>query len=366
MKYSKLSDLLQFITENNIIPAISVAIGKNSEIVYLNSHGSVYETGKKVTNEAKFDIASMTKIFTGICFMNLVENSLIGLYDPISEMFPELRKKKAIEKNGNIIGWCDASKVTWFQALTHTTGMGWTRPKSRPSLPNLDKGLQDIFDLPFAYMPGEHIVYSDLPIILMGVAMEKITGKKLDTLVEDMICNPLGMKNTGFRRISKELDTKQEIIPTEEDTVFRKRRIWGEVHDENAYLLDGVAAHAGIFSNAYDMCKLMLKYAEAVKEDGLLRKTTANYMIMEQVKEDGDRRGIVWQLSGRGGNAYTKFLSSRAYGHAGFTGCFGWNDPERDLSIVLLSNDIYNGRENRKLFNYRAEIIKTILSENEL
>ena len=69
MKYSKLSDLLQFITENNIIPAISVAIGKNSEIVYLNSHGSVYETGKKVTNEAKFDIASMTKIFTGICFI---------------------------------------------------------------------------------------------------------------------------------------------------------------------------------------------------------------------------------------------------------------------------------------------------------
>lgn len=366
MKYSKLSDLLQFITENNIIPAISVAIGKNSEIVFLNSYGSVYETGKKVTDEAKFDIASMTKILTGICFMNLVENSLIGLFDPISEMFPELRKKKAIEKNGNIIGWCDASKVTWFQALTHTTGMGWTRPKSRPSLPNLDKGLQDIFDLPFAYVPGEHVVYSDLPIILMGVAMEKITGKKLDKLVEDMICNPLGLKNTGYRRTSKELGTKQEIIPTEEDTVFRKRRIWGEVHDENAYLLDGVAAHAGIFSNAYDICKLMLKYAEAVKEDGILRKKTANYMIMEQVKEDGDRRGIVWQLSGRNGNAYTRFLSSRAYGHAGFTGCFSWNDPERNLSIVLLSNDVYNGRENRKLFYYRSEIIKAILSENEL
>lgn len=363
MEHSKLSDFLKSISEKQIIPAISAAVGKEGRIVFSGSYGVVYETGKLITNEFRFDIASMTKILTGICFMQLAEHGMVGLNDPICALFPELNTKKAIEKNGDTIGWCDAGKITWFQALTHTTGMGWTRSKTRPSLPNLDKGLQDIFALPFSYMPGEHVVYSDLPIIFMGIAMERITGKKLDELIDELICKPLELHHTGYRRISDCSNKKQKTIPTENDTVFRKRRIWGEVHDENAFLLDGVAAHAGIFSTAEDMCRLMMKYATCIEEDGLLKKETVTQMILEQAEDDGDRRGLLWQLSGSGEKAYTRFLTPNAYGHAGFTGCFGWNDPEKDLTIVLLSNDVYNGRENRKLFDYRPQIMKIVVDE---
>lgn len=363
MAYNELDVLLQTLTKKKIIPAISAAIGFHGEIVYSHTMGEVYESGKPITRTSQFDIASMTKIFSGICFMKLVEQGDINLQDPLCIMFPEFDTEKSIEKDGRTIGRCDASKVTWYQVLTHTSGMGWTRAKTRPSLPNLHKGLEDIFRLPFAYAPGEHVVYSDIPMILMGIAMERITGKKLDELVRDMVCGPLGLEHTGYRRISNHVSAQDETVPTENDTVFRKHRIWGEVHDENAFLLDGVAAHAGIFSTAEDMCRLAMSYAGWLKNDGILRRETVQKMICELAEEEGDRRGLIWQLSYDGENAYTRFLSPRAYGHAGFTGCFMWNDPERDLSIILLSNDVYNGRDSRKLFDYRQQIMKMIIEE---
>lgn len=363
--YSELDELIEKLTEKNIIPAVSVAIGHKGNIIYSNSSGIISESGNRITNESRFDIASMTKILTGICFMKFIEKKLIGLYDPICNFFSEFNTKKPIEKNGVTIGWCDASKVTWYHVLTHTSGMGWTRPKTRPSLPNLNKGLEDIFRLPFAYQTGEHIIYSDIPIILMGIVMERISGKKLDELIKNEVCIPLKLNHTGFRRISNCLSSRKDIVPTENDTLFRKRRIWGEVHDENAFLLDGVAAHAGIFSTAEDMCTLAMAYAHCLEyDDGILKNETVKMMINENEEEEGDRRGLMWQLSGSGKNAYTRFLSSKAYGHAGFTGCFLWNDPEKDLSIVFLSNDVYNGRDNRKLFEYRPQIMKCITDIN--
>lgn len=363
--FEELGKLIEFLTSENIIPAVSVAIGYKDNIIYSKSVGNIYESGERITKESRFDIASLTKILTGICFMKLIEKKIIDLHDPICNFFPEFNKQKIIEKDGRVIDICDASKVTWYHVLTHTSGMGWTRPKTRPSLPTLDTSLSDIFNLPFAYQTGQHIIYSDIPIILMGIAMERMTGKKLDELVDIEICTPLELKHTGYCRISRNRSLAKGTVPTEKDTVFRHRRVWGEVHDENAFLLDGVAAHAGIFSTAEDMCNLALAYSKCLKCDGILKKETARMMIMEQEEEEGDRRGLIWQLSSKGEKAYTRFLSSKAYGHAGFTGCFLWNDPEKDLSVVCLSNDLYNGRDNRKLFEYRPQIMR-IISELDI
>lgn len=363
MSYSELNQLLQNLTNTKEISAISVAIARGATVVFSKQYGRIYETGRFVDTNTQFDIASMTKIFTSISFMQMVENKLISLDDTIGCVFPELNTIKPIEKDGNIIGYCDASKITWFDALTHTTGMGWTREKTRPSLPHIDSGLEDIFNLPFAYQPHTKVVYSDLPIILMGKAMEKILGKPLDDIVNETIIAPLNLKNTSFRRISNKDNDFSNVTPTEYDEVFRKKRMWGEVHDENAYLMDGVSAHAGIFSTAEDMCKLAIAYAECLNHDGIIKKETATQMIMEHAEEDGDRRGLMWQLSGCLPTSYTRYLSSRAYGHAGFTGCFLWNDPEVHFSIVLLTNDIYNGRENRRLFNYRPEIMRLAIEK---
>ena len=362
MCFAELSDILRELTASRTIPAIAVAVGRRGVIEYCQAFGQVYETGKNAAADSRFDIASLTKIITGICFMRLVEEGTIGLYDPIHRFFPEFNGIFPIEKDGEIIGTCDAGKITWFHALTHTTGMGWTRPKTRPSLPNLDRDLTDIYALPFAYKTGEQVLYSDIPIILMGKAMEMATQRKLDELVTSCVTKPLAMKNTGYLRLSQSNSlSAEDVIPTEYDDVFRKKRIWGEVHDENAFLLDGVAGHAGIFSTIEDMCKLGMHFNKCLNTDGILQSDTARLMIQEHATQGDDRKGLMWKLSNPDQNAYTKGLSARAYGHDGFTGCFLWNDPDVDLTIVLLSNDVYNGRQNRRLFQHRKDIIDCIL-----
>lgn len=362
MDFAKLSNILDELTDSKTIPAISVAVGRSGVIEYSQAFGKVYETGKPVTTDSKFDIASLTKIFTGICFMRLAEEGIIGLHDPIHLFFPELNKIFPIEKDGKTIGTCDAGKITWFHALTHTTGMGWTRPKTRPSLPNLGRGFDDIYNLPFAYHTGEQVIYSDIPIILMGKAMEMASGKNLDDLIASIITNPLNLKRTSFlRRTHSVSPVKENTVPTENDTAYRKKRIWGEVHDENAYLLDGVAAHAGIFSSAEDMCQLGMHFNRCLNYNGVIHSDTARLMIQEHASMGDDRKGLMWKLCSLNESAYTSSLSPRAYGHDGFTGCFLWNDPESDLTIALLSNDVYSGRLNRQLFRYRKDIINSIM-----
>ena len=362
MRFDEVGGMIDYLTQNGIIPAIAMAVGIDGEIVFQKASGHIAESMTDVKDDTQFDIASMTKIFSGICFMQMVEEGYFSLNSPVCELFPQMAGEKPVEKDGEIIGYVDGSAITWWNVLTHTTGMGWTRPKTRPSLPGINEDLHAIFDLPFACDVNEHVIYSDLPIILMGKAMEMTERKPLDMIIGERLIDPLKLKKTGFRRITRcasaDDEQKKNIPPTEYDDIFRKKRIWGEVHDENAWLMDGVSAHAGIFSSAADMCSVMMAFAEARDAGGILEPETAREMSALQVEDDGDRRGLIWHMSGRGEKAYTRFLSEYAYGHAGFTGCFAWNDPVSRISIVFLSNDVYRGRENRVLPDYRAQIME--------
>lgn len=195
MREEKLNLLLQDLTDKRIIPAVSVSIAHRGEILFSEVYGGIWETNTKIDKETKFDIASLTKVFSGICFMKLVENKIFDLDGCICEYFPELNTKLPIENHSKIIGYCDANQITWKNVLTHTTGMGWTRPKTRPSLPHIDQGLDDIFSLPMAYHTGEKCVYSNLPFILMGKAIEKATGSQIDTLVVS-VKPPLALRSS--------------------------------------------------------------------------------------------------------------------------------------------------------------------------
>ena len=426
MNTNELDEYIEHLTDTGIIPCISLAIGHRGRIVHSRAFGQIpacgHPEGRPVTADTRFDVASITKILSGMCFLQLMERGLVSLDDPIYRIFPAFDAEKTVEKGGKCIGTFDGRRITWYHALTHTSGMGWTQPITNPSLPHLADGLEDIYALPFAAMPGEKVIYSDILIILMGCAVEILTGRKLDDILQERLCLPLGMTKTGYRRISRLTAGKpvqdtagspvpdiagsltmetlhrlsqesSDIPPTEYDSWFRHRRIRGEVHDENAWLRDGVAGHAGVFSTAEDLCTFALAYADLVRRqeaasdsvhrlgtyanltrrtdipissssaDSFLLPSTAAYAIRPHAEYDRERRGILWQLSGRGEKAYTRYLSPRAYGHAGFTGCFLWNDPDRDLSVVLLSNDVFSGRENRRLFDHRGEIMRMIASQ---
>lgn len=366
MNAQKLSDLIADLTGSGTVPAVSIAVGVDGKMVYRKAFGSIYETGMAINAATPFDIASMTKIFTGIVFMQLVEQGKISLSDPICKLFPQMGGIKPIESDGRVVDYCDANKVTWRNVLTHSTGIAWTREKTRPSLPGLGEGLDVIYELPFAYQPGESMVYTDIPFILMGKAMELIESLPLDRIVEKNLLLPLGLQRSGYRRLSDPsgfVCGKHRIPPTEYDDAFRMKRIWEEVLDENAWQLDGVSAHAGIFSTAEDVCRLMMAFENwRTSETGLLSPETVKEMTRLQTELNGERRGLMWQLSSLE-NSYTSVLSGSAYGHSGFTGCFAWNDPERKISVVLLSNDVYNGRGSRQLFRFRKDILEKVLEQ---
>ena len=150
MSFLKADEIIRSLTEKKIIPAVSVAVGIRGEIVYERATGEIIESDYKVREDSRFDIASLTKIFTGICFMQLLEEGAFSLDQPICDFFPQMAGLRPIEKNGKVIGYNDASRITWRNVLTHTTGMGWTRQKTRPSLPGVNKDLGVIFNLPFA------------------------------------------------------------------------------------------------------------------------------------------------------------------------------------------------------------------------
>lgn len=340
------------------IPALSMAVLKDNEIIYKAYRGRITENSHIIDENSRFDIASITKVFSGIAFMKMVEEGLFSLDEPVCFCFPELNRNYPIEKDGIVVGENDARKITWRNVLNHTTGFGWTRKKTLPSLPNIDKSLDDIFSLPFAYETGSRVVYSDVPFILLGKAMEMKMEMKLDEIINKKVIEYLGLSNTGYNRGNISIN-REIFVPTEDDRSFRGERVWGYVHDENAYLLDGVAAHAGIFSNVTDLIMVGKELKDSLKNDGILKRKTMETMINESAVDGEDRRGIMWQLSNKAGNpkAYTSILSEKAFGHAGFTGCFMWIDPVKDMVIVFLSNDIYRGRDNRVLFDYRRKIM---------
>ena len=362
MDFRELRQLQDRLAQEKIIPATAMAVGRGHRIVYEHVSGSVFETGEKAGPLHRFDVASLTKIFTGICFMSLAEEGKIGLHEPVYHLFPGYDATKPIIKDGKTVGECDARKVTWLHVLTHTSGVGWTRERPRPAKPDLAYVLDSVCHPAFVCAPGQHVIYSDLPIILLGMAMERVAGTALDELIGQRIISPLGLGHTSFLRRSRDIpDRTRWTVPTEYDAAFRGKRIWGEVHDEKAYLLDGVAGHAGVFSTASDMCRLAMAFSDCLRSDGILTASSCRRMVHEYIEEGYERRGLIWELSFHGEDAYTDPLSLEAYGHSGFTGCFLWNEPPLDLSIVFLSNDVYNGRENRQLFKYRQELIRTVL-----
>jgi len=184
--------------------------------------------------------------------------------------------------------------------------------------------------------------YSDFTFIILKQYLEKITGKKLDQLADDNFYKSLGMNNTLYNPLKK--FDKSVIVPTEIDTYFRHIKVQGYVHDMEAAMEGGVGGHAGIFSNAMDVAKMMQMYLQKGNYGGqqyFSEATFADFNTCWYCPE-GNRRGLGFdkpQISGGGPTCGCVSMSS--FGHTGFTGTIAWADPETDIVYVFLSNRTY-------------------------
>ncbi|MFO7193462.1 serine hydrolase domain-containing protein [Thermocrispum sp.] len=287
-----------------------------------------------------FDMASVSKLFTSIVVMQLVEAGKVELDAPVARYVPEFAE------NGK-------EAVTVRQLLTHTSGLpAWLPLWSQ--YPDVPSRLRAALTAEPVAEPGTAYEYSDLNLIALGVLAERVSGKPLDDLVADGITGPLGMRDTGYNPSPA---LRDRIAATEYQSTPPRGMVHGEVHDENAWSLGGVAGHAGIFSTAGDMAVL----AQALLNGGsyggkrILSRRSVELMITNFTPEfPGDDHGLGFELNQRW---YMSGLASpRTAGHTGFTGTSLVIDfPSRSFAI-LLTNRVHPTRTRGSINQVRRDV----------
>ena len=217
-------------------------------------------------------------------------------------------------------------------------------------------------------------VYSDLTFIIAPEIIERLTGQKWYNYITDSIYKKIGAFETGFNPYKK--FPLSRIVPTEYDSLFRKQLLHGTVHDEGAAMLGGISGHAGLFSDANDLMKLMELYRRMGEYGGeqLIGKDVMEEYTKVQYPENNNRRGLGFdkpllnnsQLSQK--DSYpAKSASSSSFGHSGYTGTFVWVDPEYGITYVFLCNRVYPTRNNNQLsdLNIRSDILQAIYDSIE-
>ena len=341
---ARIDSLIRKSIKGRAFPGAAVAIGRAGVLVKLDGYGYfTYDSEQPVTPQSRFDLASLTKVIaTTTAAMQLYEQGRLDLDAPVSQYLP------AFAQHGK-------AAITIRHLLTHTSGMPAFRPFYRMGITTRQGVIDAVLGTDLEHEPGAKYVYSDFSMITLALVAEKITGQDFATYTREHVFEPLGMHDTGF------LPTGQPdsaIVPTEVDTTFRHRLIQGEVHDENAWLLEGVAGHAGLFSTAADLAKFafMLTHDGQVNGAPFLKEKTIR-LFTTPVDPDKHTRALGWDTKSLTGySSAGQYFGPNSFGHTGFTGTSIWIDPDEKLFVILLTNRVYPSRENRGHITVRPQV----------
>lgn len=324
--------------EQKAFPGAATAVTHGGKLLALKALGRfTYDVSSPMIEvDSIFDLASLTKVLaTTAMAMILYERGLLDLEMPIIGILPEFRGEDPRRK-----------EITFRQLLAHSSGLPayerlFLRAQSKDEL------VSEAFAVPLKHDPETDAEYSDVGFILLGVALERIASESLDRFCQREIFGPLGMSHTAF---DPPAASKSRIVPTANDQTFRKRVVQGEVQDENASVMGGVAPHAGLFSTASDVAI----FANALVNGGapLVRPETAALFTQRQSSPTGTSRALGWDTPSTPSQS-GKYFSPSSYGHLGYTGTSLWIDPERKLSVTLLTNRTWPDCNNHAIKEVR-------------
>jgi len=334
-RFHQAYDILRQAISDKAFPGCAFGLLVDGKVVLADALGHfTYEPhSPQVAADTLFDVASITKVAsTTAAAMLLHQRGLLHLDTRVGDLLP-----------GFVIGRDPAQQarhVTIRHLLAHTSGLpGYVPLYATATTPYAL--LRACLELPLTALPGERAEYSDHGFILLGKALETITREYLATWVKREVFAPLGM--TASRYCPPHL-LRTSIPPTEEDELFRQRRIQGEVQDEHAYLLKGAGGHAGLFSNVPDL----LRFAQALLQPGsdkLFHPDTIELFATRQPPH-GSSHALGWDTPSENSSAGDHFSSS-SIGHLGYSGCSLWIDRQASLAIVLLTNRTWPNRESQ-------------------
>lgn len=355
--------------KDKVYPGCQVLVAKNGAVIYQRSFGyHTYENRIKVKNDDLYDIASITKIAASTAsLMKLVDEKKINMDERLCFYMP-------------VLEGCNKQNIVLREMMTHQAGLRdwipfWTKTVNKDGTykegiynktPNdfyskrvandlyISKNYEDTIYKQIIVSSVKETgkyVYSDLGYYFLKKIIEEQSGSALNIYAQKTFYAPLGLSTIGYKPLSRfELN---RIVPTEFDAKFRKQQIHGDVHDQGAAMMGGVAGHAGLFSNANDlavMMQLFMNYGTYGGKRYIDSTTLAEFTKCQYCVEN--RRGIGFdkpEMNPDKDSPVCKAVSYLSFGHAGFTGTLAWADPSNQLVYIFLSNRVYPDADDNKL-----------------
>lgn len=338
-RFARAFTLIREAIQGHTFPAAALAVTYRGLLVALQGFGHfTYESNSPAIHaDTIFDLASVTKIVaTTAMAMLLYERGLLHLDTKVAHSLPEFVSLAPPSQQR------ERAVVTMRVLLAHSSGLPayvklFQSAKSREEL------VRAVTTTPLVATPGAKADYSDIGFMIVGEILARLAGDPLDAFVQQEVFSPLGMTQTCF---NPPASSRSQIPPTEDDRVFRHRIIQGEVNDENAFAMAGVSGHAGLFAPAIDVAR----FAECMLHGGapILRPATIELFTRREASPPGTSRALGWDTPSPPSSS-GKHFSPRSFGHLGYTGTSLWIDPERQLSITLLTNRTWPDRSSQQI-----------------
>jgi len=325
--------------DQKAFPGASAAITHKGRLVALKGLGrfTYDQNSPPVTPQTVYDLASLTKVVatTAAC-MVLHERGIFQLEQRLVDILPEFSGHDPRRPS-----------ITFHRLLAHSSGLP-AYVRLFETVRTREEFIQQVLRLPLASAPGSRDEYSDIGFILLGIALERLAKQPLDQFCQREIFSWLGLERMTFRPPS---EWKPLIPPTVDDRTFRRSIIQGEVHDENAWVMSGVAGHAGVFSTARDVAI----FADCMLscDRPLVRPETIQLFTRRELSPPGTSRALGWDTPSPPSQS-GRYFSPLSYGHLGYTGTSLWIDPQRQLSVTLLTNRVWPDCSSQKIKNIRT------------
>ena len=387
----KIDSIVKAAMEEKAIPGCQILIAKHGEVLFKESYGfHTYERKIKVEDSDIYDLASITKIGATVpVLMKLIDDDLFHLDSTLGDYLSlegsnknDLVIRKILAHQSRLTPWIPFYRQTLEQEnttdLMKLRDTLYSKIESDVFSVNVADSLYLHFSFPDSIikqvidselLEKEEYVYSDLGYYLLKEIIEKVTGQDLDEYLEDNFYKKLGMENLCF--LPKQRIDNKRIVPTEKDFEFRSQLLKGDVHDMGAAMLGGIGGHAGLFSNANDLAKIMQMYLQKGVYAGeyYLSESVINEFTSCQFCSEDNRRGVGFDkpaLEDQEGGPTCRCVSNLSFGHTGFTGTLAWADPETGIIFIFLSNRIHPDAENKKLLDLdvRTNIMEQIFKYN--
>jgi serine-type D-Ala-D-Ala carboxypeptidase len=334
----QLSKFLSEQVKSGDFPSAVYLVANRDSIAFTDAVGHSVVEPYRIVNKLDtiYDLASLTKpLITSLLCCRRVEIGELTLDSAVANYVPEFDRT-------------DKQMITVRELLTHTSGLPAWRPLYVLTKDEPERAAGAIASLDLEYKPGTRVIYSDLGFITLGILLERLTGRPLVELALREIFEPLKLQQTYF---NPEVALQTGIAACETGNAYeqsmcqqsstpyanaRKRLIWGEVHDGNAYFLGGAAGHAGLFSTAADTLTLARQFLASSSQ--LLKPETCSLFRENMTQGLEEARSIGWQLAETKESTAGLDLPRDSFGHNGFTGTSLWIDPVDERVYILLTN----------------------------